>query len=37
MRPDEMNPSLERVARDVAPRLRARFGGPAQPVVGEAV
>ena len=27
MRPDEMNPSLERYARDVAPRLRARFAG----------
>jgi alkanesulfonate monooxygenase SsuD/methylene tetrahydromethanopterin reductase-like flavin-dependent oxidoreductase (luciferase family) len=27
MRPDEMNASLERYARDVAPRLRARFGG----------
>src|SRR5258708_1837998 len=27
MRPDEMSPSLERYARDVAPRLRARFGG----------
>jgi alkanesulfonate monooxygenase SsuD/methylene tetrahydromethanopterin reductase-like flavin-dependent oxidoreductase (luciferase family) len=26
MRPDEMSPSLERFARDVAPRLRARFG-----------
>jgi hypothetical protein len=26
MRPDEMSPSLERYARDVAPRLRARFG-----------
>ena len=25
MRPDEMNPSLERYARDVAPRLRAKF------------
>jgi alkanesulfonate monooxygenase SsuD/methylene tetrahydromethanopterin reductase-like flavin-dependent oxidoreductase (luciferase family) len=25
MRPDDMNPSLERYARDVAPRLRARF------------
>ena len=29
MRPDEMSPSLERYARDVAPRLRARFGGAA--------
>ena len=28
MRPDEMSASLERFARDVAPRLRARFGGP---------
>jgi hypothetical protein len=28
MRPDEMSPSLERFARDVAPRLRVRFGGP---------
>ena len=27
MRPDEMNSSLERFARDVAPRLRARFNG----------
>ncbi len=27
MRPDQMNSSLERYARDVAPRLRARFGG----------
>ena len=26
MTPDQMNPSLERYARDVAPRLRARFG-----------
>ena len=26
MRPDETNPSLERFARDVAPRLRAMFG-----------
>jgi alkanesulfonate monooxygenase SsuD/methylene tetrahydromethanopterin reductase-like flavin-dependent oxidoreductase (luciferase family) len=26
MRPDEMSPSLERYARDVAPRLRAMFG-----------
>jgi alkanesulfonate monooxygenase SsuD/methylene tetrahydromethanopterin reductase-like flavin-dependent oxidoreductase (luciferase family) len=26
LRPDQMNPSLERFARDVAPRLRARFG-----------
>ena len=25
MRPDEMSPSLERYARDVAPRLKARF------------
>jgi alkanesulfonate monooxygenase SsuD/methylene tetrahydromethanopterin reductase-like flavin-dependent oxidoreductase (luciferase family) len=25
MKPDEMKPSLERYARDVAPRLRARF------------
>jgi hypothetical protein len=29
MRPDEMSGSLERYARDVAPRLRARFGGTA--------
>ena len=29
MRPDEMNPSLERYARDVAPRLRARLAGAA--------
>jgi alkanesulfonate monooxygenase SsuD/methylene tetrahydromethanopterin reductase-like flavin-dependent oxidoreductase (luciferase family) len=28
MRPEETSPSLERFARDVAPRLRARFGGP---------
>jgi len=27
MRPDQMAPSLERFARDVAPRLRAEFGG----------
>ena len=27
LRPDQMNASLERYARDVAPRLRARFGG----------
>ena len=27
MRPDQTTPSLERFARDVAPRLRARFGG----------
>ncbi len=27
MKPEEMNPSLERYARDVAPRLRARFSG----------
>ena len=26
MTPDQMNPSLERYARDVAPRLRAKFG-----------
>ena len=32
--PDEMSPSLERFARDVAPRLRARFGGAAWPVRG---
>jgi hypothetical protein len=25
MRPDETNPSLERFARDVAPRLKAMF------------
>ncbi len=37
MRPDEMSPSLERFARDVAPRLRARFGGAAWPVVDKAV
>jgi hypothetical protein len=37
MRPEEMNASLERFARDVAPRLRARFGRPARPVVDEAV
>jgi hypothetical protein len=36
MRPDEMSPRPERFARDVAPRLRARFGGPARPVVDEA-
>ena len=36
MRPEEMSASLERFARDVAPRLRARFGGPARPVVDEA-
>lgn len=27
LRPERMAPSLERFARDVAPRLRARFGG----------
>jgi alkanesulfonate monooxygenase SsuD/methylene tetrahydromethanopterin reductase-like flavin-dependent oxidoreductase (luciferase family) len=27
MRPEQMNHSLERFARDVAPRLRAMFGG----------
>ena len=27
MRPDQMAPSLERFARDVAPRLRAMFPG----------
>ncbi len=27
MKPEEMNASLERYARDVAPRLKARFGG----------
>ncbi len=27
LRPDQMNPSLERFARDVAPRLRAMFAG----------
>ncbi len=27
LRPDQMNASLERYAREVAPRLRARFGG----------
>jgi alkanesulfonate monooxygenase SsuD/methylene tetrahydromethanopterin reductase-like flavin-dependent oxidoreductase (luciferase family) len=27
LRPEQMNASLERYARDVAPRLRARFGG----------
>jgi hypothetical protein len=37
MRPEEMSASLERFARDVAPRLRARFGGPARPVLDEAV
>ena len=26
LRPEQMNPSLERFARDVAPRLRAMFG-----------
>src|ERR1700730_5128364 len=35
MRPEEMSASLERFARDVAPRLRARFGGPARAVVDE--
>jgi hypothetical protein len=28
MRPSQMNPSLERFARDVAPRLRALCGDP---------
>ena len=37
MRPEEMSPSLERFARDVAPRLRARFGGPARRAAGDAV
>jgi alkanesulfonate monooxygenase SsuD/methylene tetrahydromethanopterin reductase-like flavin-dependent oxidoreductase (luciferase family) len=37
MRPEEMSASLERFARDVAPRLRARFGGPARSVLDEAV
>jgi alkanesulfonate monooxygenase SsuD/methylene tetrahydromethanopterin reductase-like flavin-dependent oxidoreductase (luciferase family) len=37
MRPEEMSPSLERFARDVAPRLRARFGGPARRTAGDAV
>ena len=27
MRPEQMSPSLERFARDVAPRLRAMFAG----------
>jgi hypothetical protein len=37
MRPEEMSASLERFARDVAPRLRARFSGPAPPVGEKAV
>jgi alkanesulfonate monooxygenase SsuD/methylene tetrahydromethanopterin reductase-like flavin-dependent oxidoreductase (luciferase family) len=37
MRPEEMSASLERFARDVAPRLRARFGGAARPLGNEAV